>query len=109
MLPTLCNSDSQNAQPSLLAIVDRMLLLLPFTYISLEERLVKTGIKVSNPPQVLAKKMTVLYHVAQQQLSKQSHYDWGLRALTAVLRMAGKLRRDSPGLSEIMVLMRALR
>ncbi|XP_026741363.1 dynein heavy chain 10, axonemal [Trichoplusia ni] len=58
---------------------------------------------------VLAKKMTVLYHVAQQQLSKQSHYDWGLRALTAVLRMAGKLRRDSPGLSEIMVLMRALR
>lgn len=59
--------------------------------------------------QVLAKKMTVLYQVAQQQLSKQSHYDWGLRALTAVLRMAGKLRRDSPGLSEIMVLMRALR
>ncbi|KAF9424734.1 hypothetical protein HW555_000035, partial [Spodoptera exigua] len=58
---------------------------------------------------VLAKKMTMLYHVAQQQLSKQSHYDWGLRALTAVLRMAGKLRRDSPGLSEIMVLMRALR
>ncbi|RVE40084.1 hypothetical protein evm_015266, partial [Chilo suppressalis] len=57
---------------------------------------------------VLAKKMTVLYKVAREQLSKQSHYDWGLRALTAVLRMAGKLRRDSPGLSEIMVLMRAL-
>lgn len=53
--------------------------------------------------------MTVLYKVAREQLSKQSHYDWGLRALTAVLRMAGKLRRDSPGLSEIMVLMRALR
>ncbi|XP_049877279.1 dynein axonemal heavy chain 10 [Pectinophora gossypiella] len=58
---------------------------------------------------VLAKKMTVLYKVAREQLSKQSHYDWGLRALTAVLRMAGKLRRDSPELSEIMVLMRALR
>ncbi|CAG9795657.1 unnamed protein product, partial [Diatraea saccharalis] len=58
---------------------------------------------------VLAKKMTVLYKVAREQLSKQSHYDWGLRALTAVLRMAGKLRRDSPGLTEIMVLMRALR
>lgn len=53
--------------------------------------------------------MTVLYKVAREQLSKQSHYDWGLRALTAVLRMAGKLRRESPGLSEIMVLMRALR
>ncbi|KAJ2948630.1 hypothetical protein O0L34_g7885 [Tuta absoluta] len=58
---------------------------------------------------VLAKKMTVLYKVAREQLSKQSHYDWGLRALTAVLRMAGKLRRDSSDLSEIMVLMRALR
>ncbi|XP_041985040.1 dynein axonemal heavy chain 10 [Aricia agestis] len=58
---------------------------------------------------VLAKKMTVLYKVAREQLSKQSHYDWGLRALIAVLRMAGKLRRDSPDLSEIMVLMRALR
>nr|XP_034835442.1 dynein heavy chain 10, axonemal [Maniola hyperantus] len=58
---------------------------------------------------VLAKKMTVLYKVAREQLSKQSHYDWGLRALTAVLRMAGKLRSNSPGLSEIMVLMRALR
>ncbi|KOB71862.1 putative Ciliary dynein heavy chain, partial [Operophtera brumata] len=42
-------------------------------------------------------------------LSKQSHYDWGLRALTAVLRMCGKLRRESVGLSEIVVLMRALR
>lgn len=58
---------------------------------------------------MLAKKMTVLYKVAREQLSKQSHYDWGLRALTAVLRMAGTLRRNSTDLSEIMVLMRALR
>ncbi|CAK1584360.1 unnamed protein product [Parnassius mnemosyne] len=58
---------------------------------------------------VLAKKMTVLYKVAREQLSKQSHYDWGLRALTAVLRMAGTLRRASPARPEIVVLMRALR
>ncbi|XP_063540762.1 dynein axonemal heavy chain 10 [Cydia strobilella] len=58
---------------------------------------------------VLAKKMTVLYKVAREQLSKQSHYDWGLRALTAVLRMAGKMRREGAGLPEIVVLMRALR
>ncbi|XP_056602848.1 dynein axonemal heavy chain 10 isoform X1 [Triplophysa dalaica] len=58
---------------------------------------------------VLAKKMTVLYKLAREQLSKQSHYDFGLRALKSVLVMAGELKRDSPDLSEDVVLMRALR
>ena len=50
---------------------------------------------------VLAKKMTVLYKLASGQLSKQSHYDFGLRALKAVLVMAGELKRGSPDLSEV--------
>ncbi|KAJ8924399.1 hypothetical protein NQ315_007195, partial [Exocentrus adspersus] len=58
---------------------------------------------------VLAKKMTVLYKLAREQLSKQFHYDWGLRALNAVLRMAGVLKRASPDIKEALVLMRALR
>uniref|UniRef100_A0A3B3TNK4 Dynein axonemal heavy chain 10 n=1 Tax=Poecilia latipinna TaxID=48699 RepID=A0A3B3TNK4_9TELE len=58
---------------------------------------------------VLAKKMTVLYKLAREQLSKQSHYDFGLRALKSVLVMAGELKRDSPNLNEDVVLMRALR
>ena len=70
--------------------------------------------------------MTVLYKLAQGQLSKQYHYDFGLRALKAVLVMAGELKRGSPDLNEAcaivsilipimriipqdMVLMRALR
>ena len=58
---------------------------------------------------VLAKKMTVLYKLAKEQLSKQYHYDFGLRALKSVLVMAGALKRGSPDLSEEIVLMRALR
>lgn len=53
------------------------------------------------PIQVLAKKMTVLYKLAREQLSKQSHYDFGLRALKSVLVMAGELKRGSPDLSEV--------
>jgi dynein heavy chain len=58
---------------------------------------------------VLAKKMTVLYKLAKGQLSRQYHYDFGLRALKAVLVMAGELKRGSPDLNEDVVLMRALR
>ncbi len=58
---------------------------------------------------VLAKKMVVLYKLAQEQLSRQYHYDWGLRALKAVLVRAGSLKRGALDLSEDSVLMRALR
>ncbi|KAF8276972.1 putative dynein heavy chain [Trypanosoma cruzi] len=57
----------------------------------------------------LAKKMVTLYQLAKGQLSKQHHYDWGLRALKAVLVMAGQLKRGAPELTEESVLMRALR
>ncbi|KAK9825454.1 hypothetical protein WJX81_002895 [Elliptochloris bilobata] len=57
----------------------------------------------------LAKKMTVLYKLAREQLSKAFHYDFGLRALKSVLVMAGTVKRASPGMPEALVLMRALR
>ena len=57
----------------------------------------------------LAKKMTVLYKLSKEQLSKQYHYDFGLRALKSVLVMAGALKRGSSDVSEDKVLMRALR
>ena len=53
--------------------------------------------------QILAKKMTVLYKLAKEQLSKQYHYDFGLRALKSVLVMAGELKRGAPDLHEVSV------
>ena len=57
----------------------------------------------------LALKMTTLYKLGSEQLSKQYHYDFGLRALKSVLVLAGQLKRDNSHMSEDMVLMRALR
>ena len=58
---------------------------------------------------VLGKKMTTLYGLAKEQLSKQYHYDWGLRALKSVLVLAGSLKRDNQDKTEEEVLYRALR
>ena len=53
--------------------------------------------------------MTVLYKLGSEQLSKQYHYDFGLRALKSVLVMAGQLKREAQNVAEEFTLMRALR
>jgi dynein heavy chain len=47
-----------------------------------------------NDSRMLAKKTITLYSLMIQQLSKQDHYDYGLRNLKAVLNMAGTSQRD---------------
>lgn len=41
-----------------------------------------------------------LYTLAQQQLSKQFHYDFGLRGIVTLTRYAGKKRRLYPNLPD---------
>ncbi|KAG8212749.1 hypothetical protein J437_LFUL019697, partial [Ladona fulva] len=51
-------------------------------------------------PRPLAKKVYTLYCLAMQQLSKQDHYDFGLRGMVALLRYAGRKRRSFPSFSD---------
>ncbi|KAK2582958.1 hypothetical protein KPH14_009015 [Odynerus spinipes] len=58
---------------------------------------------------LLARKFITLYMLCRELLSKQDHYDWGLRAIKSVLVVAGKLKRGDRLRPEDEVLMRALR
>jgi len=58
---------------------------------------------------LLAKKFVTLYTLCKDLLSKQLHYDWGLRAIKSVLVVAGTFKRSESEVSELNLLMRALR
>merc|ERR1719424_2499533 len=71
-----------------------------------ENMLMSEGFIIARP---LSRKFVTLYSLCKELLSKQMHYDWGLRAVKSLLRQAGSLKLMEPEADENPVLCRALR
>ncbi|KAL7443397.1 hypothetical protein ACHAXH_005661 [Discostella pseudostelligera] len=78
----------------------------PDMILIIENMLMAEGFQTAR---ALSVKFNTLYDLSSALLSKQRHYDWGLRAVKSVLRVAGGMKRANPTMSEDQVLMRALR
>ena len=59
--------------------------------------------------EMLSDKFSLLYTLCSEQLSKQVHYDWGLRNILSVLRFSKEVRAQNPTMDESKLLKKVLK
>ena len=80
-------------------------MMVPNSALIVKNELMSEGISAGD---TLAKKIVTLYDLAKRQLSKQDHYDFGLRSIKSVLVQAGKIKRAAPDQSDELTVLRAM-
>jgi dynein heavy chain len=90
------------------ALFRTIAVVVPNRRIIMKVKLAACGFQTNN---ILSKKFNVLYKLCEEQLSAQTHYDFGLRNILSVLRTCGRTLRESNEKTEegeMRVLMRVL-
>lgn len=56
----------------------------------------------------LARKIQILYKLSSEQLSQQTHYDFGMRSVKTVLSMAAQLKQKDRSQPDLVVLIKSV-